>query len=169
MKLTKRTVDALPVPRAGKRFYWDDALPGFGMSVTSGGVKSYVLDYRHKGRQRRITIGRHGEEMPPDEARKEAGDFKAAIRKGIDPLAERERGRREPTFEDLAREYERVHLPRKRSGKEDLRFIAYAKARLGRRKLSSLTRREIQALHRRKGETAPVQANRMIACLSKMF
>ena len=168
MKLTKRTIDALHPPQKGNSLHWDDELPGFGVQVMASGIKSYVLNYRVKGHQRRITIGRHGE-ITPTKARDEAMRLKAGARAGMDPLAEREKGRKEPTFNELADEYERVHLPRKKSAREDRRFLAYLRPKLGNRKLSTITRREIQNLHRKKGESAPVQANRVASLLSKMF
>lgn len=89
MKLTKRSIDHLLLPIAGKAIFWDDELRGFGIRVTAKGSKSFVLDYRFKSHQRRITIGPYGE-LTPSEARAEAIRLKAAIRSGTDPLAERE-------------------------------------------------------------------------------
>ena len=156
MKLSKLRIDALKPPKNGykdakgktvkHKIFWDDELPGFGLRVTNTGVKAYILIYRVKGRQRRITIGRHGE-FTPTKARDEAMRLKTEVRAGEDPLDEREKGRKEPTFNDLADEYERVHLPRKKSAREDRRFLAYLRPKLGNRKLSSLSRREIQKLH----------------------
>jgi integrase len=178
MKLSKLRIDALKPPKNGykdakgktvkHKIFWDDELPGFGLRVTNTGVKAYILIYRVKGRQRRITIGRHGE-FTPTKARDEAMRLKTEVRAGEDPLDEREKGRKEPTFNDLADEYERVHLPRKKSAREDRRFLAYLRPKLGNRKLSSLSRREIQKLHQKKGESAPVDANRMASLLSKIF
>ena len=40
---------------------WDSAVPGFGARRREGEVISYVLMFRTaEGRQRRLTIGRHG-------------------------------------------------------------------------------------------------------------
>ncbi|MFC1491840.1 Arm DNA-binding domain-containing protein [Nitrospinota bacterium] len=88
----KKRIDTLRPPQKGNAFYWDDELPGFGVRVTASGIKAYVLNYRVKGRERRMTIGRHGE-IAPAKARDEAMRLKAEARAGMDPLAERERGR----------------------------------------------------------------------------
>jgi integrase len=37
--------------------YWDEALPGFGMRVSSGGTRTWVVMYRYNGIKRRMKIG----------------------------------------------------------------------------------------------------------------
>ncbi len=97
MKLTKRNIDALHIPSKGQKIYWDSSIPNFCVRVTSTGVISYLLNYRFNGRERRYTIGRHGE-LTPTQARDEALRLKARIRSGNDPLAERKKSKLEPTF-----------------------------------------------------------------------
>ena len=58
MKLTDIGLRALKVPEKGATTYFDDTLKGFGVRVSSGGTKSYVLLI---GKQRtRVAIGRVG-------------------------------------------------------------------------------------------------------------
>ena len=61
VKLTKSGVEKL-TPEAGEVVIWDAELPGFGVRVKTSGVKSYVVQYRHRetGTSRRKTIGQHG-------------------------------------------------------------------------------------------------------------
>lgn len=56
--LTDRTIAALPIPSTGQKFYSDGSIPGFGVRVSRGGTKTFVL---HVGSdRRRITVGRYG-------------------------------------------------------------------------------------------------------------
>ena len=60
------------------------------MRVTRAGVKSYILQYGIHGRQRKYTIGRHGD-ITADKARAEALALRGKITDGIDPQADREK------------------------------------------------------------------------------
>ena len=71
-RLTKRTVDALKVEPGRAIIVWDTDVKSFGISVSRGGVKSFLLNYRGaSGREGRYT-GRFGEwtvENAQEEAR----------------------------------------------------------------------------------------------------
>lgn len=91
------TLQKLPVPESGAKLYSDDSLRNFGVKVTQGGAKSFVLTV---GRERqRITIGRYGPGgLTLAEAR----------RKAITILHERELGiehKPVPTFQAVKLEY----------------------------------------------------------------
>jgi hypothetical protein len=47
-KLTKSTIDALPIP-ASDTVYWDESLPGFGVKVTPASRKVFIVLYRTSG------------------------------------------------------------------------------------------------------------------------
>ena len=44
-------------PARGQTLLWDTDVKGFALRITAGGAKSFLLDYRVEGRQRRLTIG----------------------------------------------------------------------------------------------------------------
>ena len=76
----EESVDAL---EAGDREWraWDEELEGFGVRVRPSGTKSWIVNSRTTGqdgkpRNRRITIGRHGE-MTIEEARRKARELLA--------------------------------------------------------------------------------------------
>lgn len=54
-KLTKRTVDALPL-KTSDYFEWDSELRGFGVRVSPKGAKTLVVQYRAGGRTRRVKM-----------------------------------------------------------------------------------------------------------------
>lgn len=69
MRLTDLSLKSLRSPQTGQRTYTDDALPGFGVRISQGGTRTFVLV--HGPTRRRETIGR----FPPltlQEARVEA-------------------------------------------------------------------------------------------------
>ncbi len=59
MKLTDISVRALKAPERGQRIYRDDTLRGFGIRVSQGGAKTYVL--MHGKRRTLTTLGRVGD------------------------------------------------------------------------------------------------------------
>jgi integrase len=107
-KLTKRVVDAASAG-ASAAVLWDDEVKGFGLRVSPGGTKSYILNYRAgRGRnapQRRITIGKHGSPWAPDMARREALRLLGAIAAGVDPAAARKAEARTMTLSTLCELY----------------------------------------------------------------
>ena len=69
---------------------WDTAVPGFGARRQKGTTVSYVLMYRtREGRQRRLTIGRHGAPWTPHTARDEALRLLGEIVRGAAPAADK--------------------------------------------------------------------------------
>ena len=58
---------------------------GFALRVTSGGAKSFVVDYRAQGRQRRFTIGSFPD-WSVQAARQSAKELKREVDQGRDPM-----------------------------------------------------------------------------------
>jgi integrase len=169
--ITQKLAKRLQPPAQGNRIVYDGAIRGFGVRTTAGGAIAFILNYHVHGRERRFTIGRWPE-MTAEMARAEALRLREAIRQGHDPLAERERARGVPTMADLGGEYLERHakvFKRPLSIRDDRRLLtAIILPRLGRFQASALTRGDVENLHRQFRST-PVQANRVLALLSKMF
>lgn len=110
VRLTKRTVDAA-IPTDKRFVVMDDELPGFGLRVEPGGMKTFFIRYRangggRKAPQRMMAIGRHGT-LTADEARKKAKKLLGAVAKGDDPAGDLAAIRKEMTVSELIGLYER--------------------------------------------------------------
>jgi integrase len=105
-RLTKRTVDALPV--TGRDYFaWDDDIPGFGVRVLPSGRKGYVVQYKIGGRHgetRRKKLGLHGV-LTAEEARAEARKWLGERAFGKDPIADQAAKRAAETIEQLCARY----------------------------------------------------------------
>ena len=153
---------------------WDETLPGFGVRVKPSGVRSYIVQYRNRssGESKRLTIGRHGPLLTFDQAKKQARAMLADAMRGEDPAEARKVARKAPSVADLAVDYlERHAVPKKRpkSVRDDRRMLdAVILPKLGAKKVSSVGRRDIEAIHVTMKER-PYQANRVLSLSSKMF
>ena len=90
IRLNNTNIDKLPTPEKGYVLYWDNKDVGFGLRITTTGVRSFIMQKRINGRDTRMTIGRYGQ-LTTEEARKEAVKLGGDIAKGIDPIAEKRR------------------------------------------------------------------------------
>jgi integrase len=96
MKLNEKNVRSLEAPESGNRvYYFPEAIiqgakapRGFGVRVTAGGARAFVLNYRVARVEHRLTIGQY-----PDwsvlRAVKEARALRQRVDRGQDPLADR--------------------------------------------------------------------------------
>lgn len=173
LRLTDGIVKSLPAPEYSNKIYYDSDIKGFGCRVTSAGARSFVLNYRTRnGRERRYTIGRFPD-WKTTAARREAGDLKASIKGGGDPLADLATDRDAPTVADLCARYEEEHLPKKRasSQRNDRAMIKRVILPILKHKqVRTITFADVEGLHRRITQRGtPQSANRMVALLSKMF
>lgn len=195
MKLTKRVVDQADhgqiVCELDKRLLaqgkkpgkpdrdvllWDEPLPGFGLRITSTGVKSYLVQYRDAERAtRRVTIGRHGV-LTTEAVRAEAQQLLAAVARGENPAERkaeaRQRAAEEPTIEDLTarylKEWAEVRKKPKSVADDEQKIDAYIKKHWKGRTVASITREDMTRLQH-KMKDKPIQANRTVALVSKMM
>jgi integrase len=169
-KLTKRTVDHTEISDRTK-VIWDDELRGFGLRVYPNGRKVFVVKCRVKGRQRFITIGRHGP-VTVDQARGKAIAILSEAKNGNDPAADADRARKAPTVRGLGERFleEHVAVRCKSSTQYEYRRAVelFINPKLGTRKVTDIERRDIAEFHHNL-RNIPYQANRTLGVLSKMF
>jgi len=167
-KLTKRHIDGLKASAKPYRHY-DTELKGFGILVLPSGVKSYIIEYRPDGggrnvAKKRMTLGRVGE-LTPEQARAIARDRLADVRRGTDPLSDRQTKRREQKLSEFIDQWEIDAPAGKRTGrpmKDRTRTYMLARLRhhvvplLGTKRISDVTVDDINGMIRRiaRGETA---------------
>ncbi len=95
-KLNEEAVRQLPVPESGNRITYfagvtiqgAKAPRGFGVRVTTGGARSFILNYRLRGREHRLTIGAWPD-WPVLKAVREARILRQRVDRGENPLQDR--------------------------------------------------------------------------------
>ena len=171
VKLTARSVARLKPPDVGQIDYFDDSLPGFGLRVSAGGRRAWVLLYRHGTLKRRLTLGPYPD-LPLAAARDKAKDHLREVAHGRDPAAEKVAGRKAETFAELAEDYlERYAKKRKRSWRKDeLTLARDLLPRFATEKAKAISRRDInRLLDSIMDRGAPIQANRTFEILRRIF
>lgn len=156
-------------PTKGNYIIYDARLPGFGLRITAKGVRSFVLNYRFKGRERRITIGQYPT-WKLLAARKQAEQLRRQIDLGVDPLEQRIAERTAPTVRDLFGRYALEHLPTKapRSAADDRSmWTKDILPAIGASKVADLTSADCDELHRSISSERPTRANRVLEVLRK--
>jgi integrase len=165
MKLTKSVVEKLMPSSKGAALIWDEELAGFGLRLTHSGVRSYIVQARVNGRTRRETLGRHGV-LTAEEARKKARRALGRMADGVDPSAEKKRGRalsvtlKEVTEQYLATRKTKDGLPLKERTKADIEYhLGRAFREWADRPVVEITRDKVSRLHEKLSKDAPKQAD----------
>ena len=172
VRLTNKFVSNL----TGAVMWWDDdpKATGFGIRSYPGGSKSFFIDYRLDGRQRRYTVGPYPR-WSAEAARERAKELRRRIDQGEDPAGSKRERRVAPTVQDLIDRYIADHLPKKTAVEKRVRdekvMLAEIGAKLGMHtKVRDIHGGDIAEMHRRITESGrPVRANRILAIASKMF
>jgi integrase len=174
MRFTDRSIAALG-PKAKIYEVWEDGRTGLGVRMSPRGRKSWNYMYRFAGKARRMTLGTYPA-VSLANARVKHANAKELLAKGTDPGAvhveKRRTERQAETVQNLVDEYlEKWARPRKRSANEDERILNKDVIPVwGKRKAKSITRRDVILLLDGIVERgSPIQANRTLAAVRKMF
>ena len=89
---------------------FDTEVRGFSIRILRSGSRTFAMDYRFAGRQRRMAIGRWPE-WTVTAARERAKDMRREVDEGRDPLGERSQLREAPRFNDMIDRYLVEHVP----------------------------------------------------------
>ena len=169
-KITKRLVEAAEI-REKMYDIFDSQVPGFGIHVLPSGTKTFIVMYRFGARRWRMSLGRFGI-VTPEQARNEAIDILARVRKGENPADDKQVTHQSISVADLAERFESEHIAvriKPRTAKEYRRNLKlFILPALGRFKVTEVTRADVARFHHEFRDT-PYQSNRNLEIVSKMF
>jgi integrase len=162
---TKKSLDALQLPDPGKRLYmYDTRVRGLELMVTEQGTKSFKVYRKLHDKPVRVTLGKYPD-MTIEQARNEAQKVITEMLKGKNPNDEKKKLRAETTFGELFKMYmERYSREHKKTWKYDERDVPRFLGHLFQRKLSAITKQDVQPIHEKiRIENGLYQANRLLA------
>jgi integrase len=189
-KLTTKEIDAEPAPPKGTKTLWDSEIKGFGVRIFAPttkhplGARSFFLNYRVDGKERRYTIGDRSagnrSAWSVEAARIEAKELRRRIDRGENPALDKRERRGAPTVQDLIDRYVADHLPKKSSEAmrvaDEKKMLEEIGKHLGKHtKVVDIHGGDIADMHRKISESIGrygprrVRANRVLAVCSKMF
>lgn len=179
--ITDGLVKSLTVPVGKRKLIVYDApaklrdttfVPGFGVRLTAGGARVFVLRYRADGVDRTMRIGPYGP-WTVAAARERARELRQRVDQGQDPQRDKAADNAEQTLSQTFTAFIESHgaklRPKSREGYKST-FDLHIAPVLGKRKTTKIEHDDIVELHssltRRSG---PYTANRAIAILSRVF
>ena len=174
MRFSNRSLTAIK-PRAVRYWVNDETLPGFRLSVSPSGVKSFAVRIRSRGGRKHRTdsmqvIGHLGE-LTLDQARNKARELLSRVTLGDDPAAKQRETRTAETVAELSERFleERTGKLKPSTVHEYRRlFKMEINPTFGSSALRVVSRHDVARLHYGKRKT-PYLANRMLALLGAFF
>ena len=155
MRLNAEVVKSLPAPERGNKVSFFagaivQGLPtpkGFGVRVTAGGARSFVLDYRLRGRQYRFTVGAFPDWSPLRAAR-DARSLRQRVDRGENPLEDRVPPPAKKTVADVLDDFVQRYVqaptrPLRTAREYESAFRRLVKPRLGKLGIHELRRSHV--------------------------
>jgi integrase len=170
-RFTTARLEKLTCP-AGKdrEYHRDEGAPGLSVCVTAAGAKTFVVYKRVRGRPVRVRLGSWPDELGIDAARKATLQASAVIARGEDPRQAKLAARGEMTLGRLMTlhvEYQRLRI---KTWRITQRQFELHLSKWKNRRLSDITRGDVQALHARLGEQCGTFiANRVLSLLHTLY
>jgi len=176
LRITKTFVDKVPLPEvkpgqsSAQAFYRDSDNKGFGLRVTSGGAKSFIVEKRIHGKVKRITLGSYGN-LTVQQARSEAIRLLGEVATGKDPIAEKKaRLVEQITLKEAFEDYLKVRASLRPSTLKDYRHtLGKAFSDWQEKPLVDITKDMVELRHRNLGKTSHARANNAMRVLRAIF
>ena len=167
VKLTQTSVADIEPVAGTQLLIWDTELRGFGLRVSAGGAKSYIMQRRIGKATRRITIGR-ADDIKAVAARRKALAAASQFAEGFDPVAERRRTEaRRISLRDAFKDY--MAAPKKKGGgrgaPKKAQTVRDIEKQMGRFddwldwQVADISGAMVKKRHAEIAETSPAQAN----------
>ncbi len=153
-------------PTSKRQEFWDTSLLGFGIRVSGKGQKTFFVMCREQGKQRRISLG-HYPIISLSDARESAREKLRLVTQGV--------SLEKPTIITVKHAIEQfVELYAKKKNKDWKRVKTRLNSTLiekyGKSDIQTIKREDILALlDKIVARNAPIQANRILAGLSRFF
>lgn len=177
INFTKSSIEVIKAPETGRTYIYDQKTSRLAICVTNTGLKSWYWYGKVNGKPRRKLLGKWPD-MTVEQARKKAESDSGKAAEGRDPTAEQRLRKGVPTleviFDDFILAPTKTKAKRPKSPKtvKEYRQLwnAHLKECWGPRKLSAITRQEIERLHNSIGdENGSYIANRVLSLLKALF
>ncbi len=177
-RLTERRIRNLKAAPGKTTFHWDAGISGFGLRVSKGGVKAFILWVRSDGRKRLLTLGRWPE-LSLDAARAAAASELSQIeRGGADLIVRRAEAQAAMTVSDGCKWFLETHVPRR----QGLNKMAASTAKnyrhqiarhivpaIGRQKIEAVRRQDVETMLDGIGWHKAAQFSRVRALVRSLF
>jgi integrase len=170
INFTKAALESLIEGRDGARaVIYDAKQPGLIAELRAGGTLSFYLYRWANGRPHRLRIGAYPA-VTIDAARQQARELTSELANGADPAEAKRAKRQEATLADLLAHWLDYAKQHKKTWQADETLYKRLLVGWKTRRLSSIKRSDIAALHARIGrDNGPYIANRLLALIRAMF
>ena len=167
---SKKAIDELPIPASGRVEWWDESTPNLSLRITANGVKTFYWVGRSAGEWTRSMIG-SWPNMNVNGARTEAARISGEAAIGKPAIARAKRHRGEWTLQQLYDWYmDTISKPHKRTWKWDERQWENRFKQWADRRVSTISRMDVQNLHLSVGnERGPYAGNKVLEMLGHMY
>ena len=169
ISFTDRTLTKLPTPPVGRRYWYDQKVPGLAFCITANDTRTFYLYRRIGKRPVRVRLGRFPE-LDVDAARDLAREKITDIARGRDPQEERQAAREETTWSRLFDLWFAKYGTHLRTGEESNRIHQRLLKRLHNLPITRVGPRRLQHLHHRLTKRhGAIAANRALELCRRVF